>query len=218
MSLQLPTKSTPFHWQVDQFTVERNYRALFSPLSLSLKNGESLYIEGANGVGKSTSLRVFAGVSQRFKGSMLLNDLPRSEWSYLYGRAILYLGHHLSLKSDLSGLENLQLLLNLKGKTVSEREILTLFEMLQIPRQPRPLRYLSAGQKRRVFLARLWLEEAPIWILDEPFTSLDTASIELIEEKLKEHRHEGGALIFTSHQKPSPSVYSSHIILERGND
>lgn len=200
---------------VTELTVERNYRRVFNPITFQLSSGDSLYLKGANGVGKTTTLRLLSGVGQRYQGTIMLNGLDRQEWAHLYSTHLHYLGHRLGLKEELSGLDNLRLLLKLRGvNEVSEAAILEVFDTLKIPRQPRAIRYLSAGQRRRVMLARLWLDPRPLWILDEPYTSLDVDSIAQLEQKIIEHCQEGGAVIFTSHQAPTEATYTKIIELE----
>ena len=112
-------------------------------------------------------------------------------------------------------IENLSFLLKLRGKRIAREQILEVFSLLGLPLEERPIRYFSAGQKRRVALARLWLEESAIWILDEPFTALDIDSIALLEQKMKAHYQSGGGIIFTSHQAPVEEVVSKTLVIER---
>lgn len=198
-----------FTLQVNNFSVRRNYQAVFSPYSFQLSNSRSLYLQGKNGSGKTTSLRVLAGVSQQYQGGIFLNQIERRELLHHYCRSFLYIGHHLSLNYDLSAKENLSYLLALRGVRVKQAVLKNVFSHLNIPQHNHPIRFLSAGQKRRVALARLWLESSPIWILDEPFTALDTHSIALLEEKMVIHLKKGGGLIFTSHQLPNSEIYTS---------
>lgn len=198
-----------FRLAVSNFSVRRNYQAVFSPYSFQLTNGESLYLQGKNGSGKTTSLRVLAGISQQYQGSIILNQIERRELLHHYSRSFLYIGHHLSLNYDLSAKENLYYFLALRGLRLKSAELTSIFHHLNIPQHNHPIRFLSAGQKRRVVLARLWLESPPIWILDEPFTALDTNSIALLEEKMVDHLERGGGLIFTSHQPPSTKTYTT---------
>lgn len=204
-----------FLLEVVDLSVTRNYRPIFQPFSFSLKNGESLYLKGKNGAGKTTSLRVLSGASQRYQGTIFLNGDDRKELLHYYAKALIYIGHQLSLNLDLTAWENLSFILSLRGESVSREEVLEIFELLSLPLEDRPVRYFSAGQKRRVILARLWLEKrANIWILDEPFTALDVDSITLLEAKMREHCHNGGAIIFTSHQMPAENVFTQEFTIE----
>lgn len=204
-----------FTLEVEDLGVTRNYRPIFQPFSLSLTNGESLYLKGRNGAGKTTSLRVISGASQRYQGSIRLNGEERKELLHYYAKEIVYIGHQLSLNLDLTAWENLSFILSLRGERISRKEAETVFQLLGLPIEDRPVRYFSAGQKRRVVLARLWLEKsASIWILDEPFTALDVDSIALLEARMITHCQEGGAIIFTSHQLPSLEVFSKELTIE----
>lgn len=204
-----------FTLDVVDLSVTRNYRPIFEPFSFALTNGESLYLKGRNGAGKTTSLRVISGVSQRYQGQIQLNGEDRKELLHYYAKELIYIGHQLSLNLDLTAWENLHFLLSLRGESVSREAVESVFRLLGLPLEDRPVRYFSAGQKRRVVLARLWLEKyAKIWILDEPFTALDVDSIALLEARMIEHCRDGGAIIFTSHQMPSREVFSKELTIE----
>ena len=206
---------TQFSLEIDRLEVTRNYRPIFQPLTFSLTNGESLYLQGKNGAGKTTSLRVISGISQRYQGGIYLNGDERRELLHYYARPILYVGHQLSLNLDLTAWENLSFMLSLRGVTLTRESLEQVFTLLGLPLEDRPVRYFSAGQKRRVILARLWLEKASIWILDEPFTALDTDSIALLEARMVAHCQQGGGIIFTSHQAPSAEVFNKTLMIER---
>lgn len=204
-----------FSLEVVDLSVTRNYRPIFESFSFSLQNGESLYLKGRNGAGKTTSLRVISGASQRYQGLIQLNGEDRKELLHYYAREILYIGHQLSLNLDLTAWENLLFLLSLRGEKVTRDQVESVFRLLSLPLEDRPVRYFSAGQKRRVILARLWLEKrAAIWILDEPFTALDVDSIALLEATMVNHCQQGGAIIFTSHQMPSAEVFTKELTIE----
>lgn len=205
----------PFLLEIEDLSVTRNYRPIFQPFSFSLTNGESLYIQGRNGAGKTTSLRVIAGISHRYQGRIYLDQIERKELLHHYSKGISYIGHQLSLNLDLTASENLHFLLKLRGKRIAHGKMLEVFALLGLPMEERPIRYFSAGQKRRVALARLWLEESAIWILDEPFTALDIDSIALLEQKMRAHYQSGGAIIFTSHQASAEEVVSKTLVIER---
>lgn len=204
-----------FSLEVVDLSVTRNYRPIFESFSFSLQNGESLYLKGRNGAGKTTSLRVISGASQRYQGLIQLNGEDRKELLHYYAREILYIGHQLSLNLDLTAWENLSFLLSLRGEKVTRDQVESVFRLLSLPLEDRPVRYFSAGQKRRVILARLWLEKrAAIWILDEPFTALDVDSIALLEAAMVNHCQQGGAIIFTSHQMPNAEVFTKELTIE----
>lgn len=203
-----------FTLAIEDVSATRNYRKVFTPVSLTLQNGMSLYIEGENGAGKTTFLRVIAGLNNIYLGNIRYNDVDRKELAHTYNHNILYVGHALGLKEDLTAFENIHAMLKIQNVQHTDEEIRTVFEMLSIPAQDRAIRFLSAGQRRRVALSRLWLEPKTIWILDEPFTALDKRSIEILETAITEHYQKGGTVIFTSHQTPSEGVYNHHHIIE----
>lgn len=199
---------------INDVSATRNYRKVFTPVTLDIINGTSLYIEGENGAGKTTFLRVIAGLNSIYLGDIILNGMNRKELAHTYNQHILYIGHALGLKEDLTAFENIQAMLKIQGVSRTEAEINQIFEMLSIPTQQRAIRFLSAGQRRRVALSRLWLEPKTLWILDEPFTALDKRSIEILEAAITQHYQNNGIVLFTSHQTPSESVYNHHYIIE----
>ena len=113
----------PFQLEVKELSIERNYRPIFVPYSFTLSNGESLYLKGRNGAGKSTSLRAISGASQRYKGMILLDGIERKELLHHYPRVLTYIGHQLSLNLDLTAYENLDFLLKLRGCERTREEI-----------------------------------------------------------------------------------------------
>lgn len=197
-----------FELSIQKVYATRNYIPVFNPIDLTLKNGDSLYLKGDNGVGKTTFLRILTGLNPHYQGFITLNNNPQKELAHLYMKEMIYIGHHLGLKEDLTPLENIRLLLNINKANKSDEEILAVFETLNVPAMKRAVRFLSAGQKRRVALSRLWLEEKTCWILDEPFTALDLKTIELLENKIIQHSENNGVVIFTSHQLPNNNVYN----------
>lgn len=182
----------------------RGDKALFSGIGFSLHAGEWLHIRGQNGAGKTSLLRLLAGLSVPAEGHICWNDLPITDGASGYSASLLYFGHHGALKEDLTALENLAFASAIDGVTwYEEMELVALKALYRLGlkgRENLPVRVLSAGQKRRVMLARLLTRKAAIWVLDEPFTALDVAAVELLARLITEHIQAGGMAVLTSHQ------------------
>ena len=187
--------------QVIALSCERGGRPLFAPQSFSLDAGEALHLEGDNGVGKTSLLRMVCGLAPAASGEVRWGGKDIADERQAFMRDLLYLGHNLGLKGDLSALENLQTASVLAGQAVSRDQVLQALQALGLgSRAHLPLRVLSQGQKRRVALARLQLAKARLWVLDEPFVALDGVAMHALQEVLQAHVQHGGLLLFTSHQ------------------
>ena len=181
----------------------RGTQTLFTDLSLQLSAGQWLYLQGENGAGKTSLLRILAGLALPAAGTVHWQGSPISQQRSDYHADMLYLGHHASLKEDLTLTENLRSLMVMDGLKVSDsaiREALTRMGLAK--RQHLQARVLSAGQKRRGLLARLLLRPAKLWILDEPFNALDVNAIADLQACLKAHLTNNGMIVLTSHQTP----------------
>ncbi len=192
----------------------RGTQTLFSDLSLQLDAGQWLYLQGENGAGKTSLLRILAGLSLPAAGTVTWQGTPISKQRSDYHADMLYLGHHASLKEDLTLTENLRSLMAMDGLQVSDtaiREALTRMGLAK--RQHLPARVLSAGQKRRGLLARLLLRPAKLWILDEPFNALDVHAIAELRDCLKAHLCTGGLIVLTSHQTPDLGSAAAGFVL-----
>ena len=177
----------------------RGERTLFADIGFSLAPGEWLHVQGANGAGKTTLMRALVGLSPPQAGTVSWRGeaAPSAD----FRRDLLYLGHHAAVKDELTPLENLRLSAALDGLQVDERQVLAALLRLGLRgRENLPVRVLSAGQKRRVLLARLLLRPAPLWVLDEAFNALDTGAVQLLGELIGEHLSGGGLAVLTSHQ------------------
>jgi heme exporter protein A len=170
-------------------------RLVFRDLSFTLAPGEALTVRGPNGAGKSTLLRLIAGLLPPAAGQLLwqgenaLLDLP------LHARRIAYLGHQDAIKPALTAAENLHLAARLSGG-----EIAAALSALDLsPLADLPARLFSAGQKRRLALARIALSNAPLWLLDEPTNALDEAATARLASLIAAHRAKGGLVIAASH-------------------
>ena len=196
-SLHLPT---PPALELHSIDGARGESILFEKLSIKLFSGDILQVLGANGGGKTTLLRIIAGLHPPAKGDVLWHGHP-IKTSIDYRIQSLYLGHLNGLKTELTVRENLLLSQRLSGETprvalsiALERLGLTEFGDTRVGT-------LSAGQRRKAALARLAYERAALWILDEPFTALDGSGIEGVHDLMRDHLTHGGVIAFTSHQR-----------------
>lgn len=185
----------------------RGERRLFAGLDLAVGSGEWLHVQGENGAGKTSLLRILAGLSPAAEGEIRWQGEPIKTLAEDYRRHLLFLGHHGAVKEELTPLENLTLAAQLDGAVHDEEEALTALARFGLRgREDLPVRFLSAGQKRRVLLARLAVRKATLWILDEPFTALDVKAVEMLSGLIVEHVTQGGIAILTSHQSiPLPN-------------
>lgn len=179
---------------------ERADRVLFEDLSLTVAAGDLVEITGPNGSGKSTLLRIIAGLGQAFSGNFLWQGLPAAQQRQQMHAHTLYIGHSVGVKSNLTVLENLRWSTELKGvfdMQLAEKALLA----LQLHGYEHSLcATLSAGQQRRVALARLYTCSCTLWVLDEPFTALDKRGIADLQALFEQHRSNGGSIVLTTHQ------------------
>lgn len=176
----------------------RGERLVFGGLDFALAAGEALVLVGANGSGKTTLLRLMAGLSRPFTGSLAWGGAPIRRDLEAHARRTLWLGHLPGLKPALSARENLRFEAALAGAAPAAAE--TALERLDLrPLAALPWRVLSAGQRRRVALARLLLRPAALWLLDEPATSLDAANEARLWDLCRAHLAGGGRLAVASH-------------------
>jgi heme exporter protein A len=188
--------------QIDGLSCVRGDRVLFTNLNFGIEPGELLRIEGHNGSGKTTLLRALAGLLLPETGQILWNGKNIRNLREEYSRHLLYLGHLNGIKGDLSAVENLRVAAVLNGFALTEgRAWEILGEIGLHGHEDLPSKHLSQGQKRRVALARLLANAARVWILDEPFTALDVAAVELLQAVIRRHVADGGMAIVTTHQE-----------------
>jgi heme exporter protein A len=187
--------------QAQDLACVRGERKLFSKLSFDLSSGDCLHVRGENGVGKTSLLRLLAGLSKPEAGQVLWSQKSISKQADLYHRDLLFLGHRDALKEELTALENLQTYAELDGIALPlEKALAALWRFGLRGRENLPVNYLSAGQKRRVLMARMLTRQAKLWILDEPFNALDVNAVAQLEELIAEHLASGGLVVLTSHQ------------------
>ena len=174
---------------VDDLSLERGGRQLFQDLSFAVHPGHLLQVEGPNGAGKTSLLRIIAGLSRYgFRGRVTRRVPP------------LFLGHHPAVKGLLTPRENLAW--HVSGEAqYSEEQITDALDRVGLyGYEDVPSHTLSAGQHRRVNLARLYLSTSPLWLLDEPFTAIDKGGVVELQGLLVQHVERGGAVVMTSHQ------------------
>jgi heme exporter protein A len=188
---------SPPHLQACGLSFARNEEAIFGPLDFSLHPGEVVLIEGDNGSGKTTLLKVLCGLLEPSAGEVLLHGAPLTLARLSHQVALL--GHMLGLKMELSTLQNLRFAVGMGGIRSGITPQLALASVGLEGYEDQPLRTLSAGQKKRVALARLLLVPAALWLLDEPYANLDRSGIELVNRLLDHHARRGGAALITSH-------------------
>jgi heme exporter protein A len=177
---------------------ERDERLLFSGLDVQLFPGDVVQIGGPNGAGKTTLLRALAGISTDFHGQILYagKSLPEATWEFAGDS--LYLGHLPGIKKALTPAENLEWYKAQSGAAITINDALSAVGLYGY--EDTPCYQLSAGQLRRVALARLHLSRARIWILDEPFTAIDKLGVSQLEALIANQSAKGGVVILTSHQ------------------
>lgn len=189
----------PTYLQAADLLVARDGRVLFRGLGLSVEGGRVLRVEGPNGAGKTTLLRVLAGLDQDYEGRI---DWPAATAEGRPWREdVLFLGHLPGIKGALSPAENLDWLVRLRGRVPRCAIADALARVGLRGFEDVPSAQLSAGQRRRVALARLHLEDAPVWILDEPFTAIDRSGVRELEALLAAHAEGGGAVVVTTHHE-----------------
>ncbi len=183
---------------ISNLSCQRGYNQLFSDLSFSINAGDIVRITGTNGSGKTSLLKILAGINTKESGEVHFSNHPVKSEEYQHD--VLYLGHSSALSGELSSIENLQYLTAL-NQTNDEQILSQALNNVGLKGyEDEYCAKLSAGQKRRVILASLFASKARIWLLDEPFTALDPKGVEIVEEQISKHCEQGGLCLFTTHQ------------------
>ena len=192
---------------------ERGGRPLFRALRFTLQPGQVVWLRGRNGRGKTSLLRLMAGLASPAAGAVHCDGLPLPRAGTAWRERLLYIGHANALKEDLTVAESLRFLAQIQGRTCSAAALADALARLGIAAlAARPVRTLSQGQRRRVALARLALPQpSSVWLLDEPFDALDDEGVRLLNALLSEHAAAGGSTLLTSHQvltldNPAPKL------------
>lgn len=183
----------------------RDERTLFSGLSFTVLPGEMVQIEGRNGAGKTSLLRILAGLSSPDAGEVRWQGVSTRRQRDVFHQELLYLGHQPGIKSVLTAFENLAFYLSVSsasvcGDAAAEAIYPALENVGLLGYEDVTVAQMSAGQQRRVALARLWLSKAPLWILDEPLTAIDKQGVATLIALFEQHAEQGGMVLLTTHQ------------------
>ncbi len=183
-------------------TCVRGGRTLFKDLNRHVHPGQLLRVQGANGAGKTSLLRMVCGLLAPAQGEVLWRGERNSVLGEEFGRQLVYLGHAAALKDDLSAIENLHVAGVLGGLSVIPEQASLALKLAGLAGRDRvPARHLSQGQRRRVALARLVLASSvPLWVLDEPFNALDDHASQWLCGLVAMQLARGGVVVLTSHQ------------------
>ena len=185
--------------KVNNLSCEKGYNLLFENLSFEINSGEALKVSGPNGSGKTSLLRIIAGLSSFESGSIDYDSHKLNSEEYKLD--FIYLGHLAALSSELSCIENLKYT-SILGSSTSELDLSMALRQVGLEKYENDfVGTLSAGQKKRVALSLLFITQSKIWLLDEPFSALDSKAIKIFEKTIEDHCSHGGMCILTTHQE-----------------
>lgn len=180
---------------------ERDRRVLFDNLDFRVEAGEILRIEGSNGTGKTTLLRILCGLFDGYEGEIKWMGESVSADPEVFFDELLYIGHAPGIKSSLTPEENLTWLASLQDQDINREQIWNALAQVGLQGYEDVMSgSLSAGQKKRVNLARLFVIKARLWVMDEPFSSIDVDGVKNLEVQIEQHLDGGGIVLLTSHQ------------------
>lgn len=195
-----PSHAVPL-LQVQSLFCERDERVLFSDLTFTLQSGQLMQVLGSNGSGKTTLLRIICGLNDSFHGDIQWRGIPVQDQREAFLASLLYIGHRVGVNRILTPRENLRWSASLHTPVDDTRIDAALARVGLKAYEDVPCRNLSAGQNQRVSLARLLISPARLWILDEPFTTLDVYGVRELELLLAEHIASGGSALVTTHHR-----------------
>ncbi|MFM1897181.1 MAG: hypothetical protein RLZZ385_2255 [Pseudomonadota bacterium] len=184
-----------------QLYCERDDRVLFDNLHFDLQPGEVLQVRGSNGSGKTTLLRILCGLNDSYRGDIYWRGQPLRRQREDFFASLLYMGHRVGVNRVLSPMENLRWACGIHAPVGDDRIEAALAQLGLRGFEHSPCHTLSAGQQQRVSLARLLVSPAQLWVLDEPFTTLDVRGVADLEDMLAQHVAQGGAVLVTTHHK-----------------
>lgn len=205
----MPTSTTPL-LQVRALCFSRDDAPVFGPLDLHVERGEAVLVQGANGAGKTTLLRVLAGLLRADAGTIEIE--ARAPGPIERAQAVAFLGHLPGLKGDLRVRDNLVAYAGLHGGRPTQTVASAMATVGLGGFEDTLARQLSAGQRKRVSLARLWMSPAPLWLLDEPYANLDLDGIDLVNRMVQAHLRDGGAAVVTTHGAYSAPAVRTRLV------
>jgi len=195
---------------IHDLALSRGGRQLFTGLSLELGNGQLALVTGANGTGKTTLLRAVAGLGEPAAGHITLDGIPARRIATGLTAPIAFQGHADGLKRDLTVAENLQFYRTVWAGEVAPATVAA--ELGLDTCLDRPVRYLSAGQRRRTALGCLRMRPAPLWLLDEPLTNLDARGADLVERWIADHVARGGMSVVATHRPEALARLAAFVV------
>lgn len=186
---------------VHDLACARGERTLFTGMNFTAQAGQLVLVQGGNGRGKTSLLRLLCGLAHPLAGEVRWRDVPIRAERELFHREMAYIGHVNGIKDELTPVENLRLAAGIAGRSLDPAHAQDALERLGLAScLDLPARVLSFGQRRRTALAGLLAAGALLWILDEPLTGLDVHGVALVEDLLRNHVSQGGLVVMTTHQ------------------